>query len=211
MNDPVPEPEVLLVRACADGDAEAWVRFVNRYGGLIATLARRMLERRTGRAAETDVDEVSAGVFLALLRGERRLLRRYRPEFRVSTYLGVICRTEVSRHLRGAGRRTKLLGDDIEGQGRADPRASTPLSILMEQERDAAIASLRTALDRLAPRDRLILTLKYLDGLDYGRIADVLRVERDSVGQLLHRAKTRLAERVPELARWVDEAADRAP
>ena len=210
MNDPHPEPEAELVRACAEGDADAWVRFVDRFGGLIATLARRMLDRRTGRSAETDVDEIAAGVFLALLKGDRRLLRRYRAEFRVSTYLGVICRTEVSRHLRGAGRRTVLLGDDLDGRGIADPGASTPLALLLQQERDAAVLSLRAALDELAPRDRLILTLKYLDGLDYGRIADVLRVERDSVGQLLHRAKARLAKRVPNLARWVDEGVDRS-
>ncbi len=198
------------MRACAEGDADAWVRFVDRYGGLIATLARRMLDRRTGRSAETDVDEIAGGVFLALLKGERRLLRRYRPEFRLSTYLGVIIRTEVSRHLRGAGRRTVLLGDDLDGQGRVDPAASSPLALLLEDERDAAVLGLRAALDELPARDRLLLTLKFLDGLDYGRIADVLRVERDSVGQLLHRAKARLAARVPELARWVEERADRS-
>ena len=192
------------MRACAEGDARAWERFVDRFGGLIATLARRMLVRRTGRASDTDVDEVAAGVFLALLKGDRRLLRRYRAEYRVSTYLGVICRTEVGRQLRGASRRMQRLGSEIDGSGGVDRSAVAPPELLERRERDEAIAGLHVALEALAPRDRLILTLKYLDGLDYGRIADILRVGRDSVGQLLHRAKTRLAAEVPELARWVD-------
>lgn len=205
MTESRPESEADLVRACAEGDARAWERFVDRYSGLLAALARRMLVRRTGRADESDVDEVVGGVFLALVKGDRRLLRRYRAEFRVSTYLGVICRTEVGRLLRSASRREAQLGDGPDGGGMADAGAESPLTSLERGEREAAIAGLRVALDALPPRDRLILTLKYLDDLDYGRIADVLRVRRDSVGQLLHRAKLRLAERVPELAKWVDD------
>lgn len=209
MTDPRTEPEADLVRACAEGDAAAWERFVDRYGALIGSLARRMLARRTGLASDADVDEVAAGVFLALLKGDRRLLRRYRPEFRVSTYLGVICRTEASRYLRTSRRGPALLGDDVDAAG-ADPGAPTPLVLLEQRERDEAVKGLLHALEGLAPRDRLLLTLKYVDGLDYGRIADVLRVRRDSVGQLLHRAKERLAKRVPELAHWVEDEPGRS-
>jgi RNA polymerase sigma factor (sigma-70 family) len=201
------ETEAALVRACADGDREAWIRFVKRFGPLVSALARRMLARRTGRGADADVDEVTSGVFLALVVDDRKLLQRYRPEFRLSTYLGVICRTEVGRylrHLRPGGARGISMDDPDEGVAPADPKATSPLSALMHRERDGAIASLRRALDAMGPRDRLLLTLKFIDGLDYGRIAVLLGIHRDSVGQLLHRAKERLAACVPELAQWVD-------
>jgi RNA polymerase sigma-70 factor, ECF subfamily len=196
--------EAALVAACADGDREAWVRFVDGYGTLIAALARKLLARRQGRASDADVDEVVSRVFLALVRGERRLLRRYRPEFRLSTYLGVICRTEVGKHLRRRRPMSLAMGGDEAEENPVDPASESPLGALVKKERDAAIASLRGALDRLPPRDRLILTMKFIDGLDYVRIAEVLRVRRDSVGQLLHRAKQRLAQLVPELQRWVE-------
>jgi RNA polymerase sigma-70 factor (ECF subfamily) len=151
------------------------------------------------------VDEIVSRVFLALVRGERRLLRRYRPEFRLSTYLGVICRTEVGKHLRRRRPLSLDEGSEDGGQPPVDPAAESPLTVLVRKERDAAVASLRGALDRLPPRDRLLLQMKYLDGLDYAAIADALRVRRDSVGQLLHRAKQRLALLVPELRRWVEE------
>jgi RNA polymerase sigma-70 factor (ECF subfamily) len=177
---------------------------VDGYGTLIAALARRLLARRQGRASDADVDEVVSRVFLALVRGERRLLRRFRPEFRLSTYLGVICRTEVGKYLRRRRPLSIAMGGDETEEVPADPAAESPLGALVRQERDAAVASLRQALDRLPPRDRLILTMKFLDGLDYAAIADALRVRRDSVGQLLHRAKQRLALLVPELRRWVE-------
>ena len=210
----LPTSEALLVRACADGDRDSWVVFVDRYGPLIASLSRRMLYRRTGRAADADVDEISAEVFAALLKGDCRLLRRYRPEFRVTTYLGVICRTEVGKYLRKGGRRPARgpvggVGDPggEEVAQRADPAAESPLDALTRKEREVAIASLLPTLSRLPPRDRLLLTLKYVDGLDYAGIALVLRVGRESVGQLLHRAKARLASEVPSLREWVDAEA----
>jgi len=204
---PSDESEAALVAACAAGDAAAWDRFVARFGTLVAALARRMLVRRRGAAADADVDEVTSGVFLALVVHDRKLLHRYRPEFRLSTYLGVICRTEVGRYLRRAGRGgpTVSLDRDDGGSAHVDVRAESPLAALSRHERTDALRAVRTALDGLAPRDRLLLTLKYVEGLDYARIAEALHLQRDSVGQLLHRAKARLAKAVPGLETWLDE------
>lgn len=214
MAEPGPEREADLVRACADGDRAAWERFVAGYAPLLAALARRMLLRRTGHASDADVDEIGACVFLALVKGERRLLRRYRPEFRLSTYLGVICRTEVGRWLRHPDRRQRGLGTGGEAEGGAgpidppDPHAESPLGALERRERDDAVLGLRDALAEMPDRDRLLLSMRYLDGLDYGAIAEALRIPRDSVGQLLHRAKGRLARRVPDLSHWVEGGSD---
>jgi RNA polymerase sigma-70 factor (ECF subfamily) len=204
-----PEPEADLVRACAEGDRAAWERFVARYGALISALARRMLYRRLGRASDADVEEVASEVFVALLKGDRRLLRRYRPEFRVTTYLGVICRTEVGKYLRRAGRHAAYGGEEVAE--RADPSLESPLQALARREREQALRALLPALERLPPRDRLLLSLRYVDGLDYGRIAAVLRVGRESVGQLLHRAKGRLARLVPALRDWTDAETPQGP
>jgi RNA polymerase sigma factor (sigma-70 family) len=197
------EPEAALVAACARGDRAAWERFVVRVGPLLAALARRMLARRRGFAADADVDDVVSAVFLALVADDRKLLHRYRSEFRLSTYLGVICRTEVGRHARRSARAVSLDATE-EGPRRADPRAADPFAALARSEREEAVLGLRAALAALAARDRLLLTLRFIDGLDYVRIGAVLGVAPDSVGQLLHRAKVRLAEVVPHLAHWAE-------
>ncbi len=199
-------PEAELVAACAAGERGAWEEFVDRFGPLLTALARRMLARRTGRAKDSDVDDVVADVFLALLRRDRILLKRYDSKYRVSTYLGVICRTEVLRLLRRGNR----LPHDLEDAGRVPqrPGAQTPADNLLEEERVAAVQSLRTALAQLAERDRLLLTLRYLDGLDYRAIGATLGVNPESVGQFLHRAKARLAKQVPHLERYLQEVAD---
>ncbi|MDJ0522418.1 MAG: sigma-70 family RNA polymerase sigma factor [Planctomycetota bacterium] len=211
MSQPSPQPEpplseAELVQRCAQGDRDAWGQFVDRFGPLIQALARRMLARRTGRARDADVDEIVGEVFLALVRRDRILLHRYDPQYRVSTYLGVICRTEVLRHLRRGNR----LPRELEETGHLPQRAGTlgPSRSLEDRERTEAIETLRVALRELPERDRELLTLKYLEGLDYRSIGEALGLNPESVGQFLHRAKTKLAQRVPHLERWLSETSE---
>ncbi len=191
--------EALLVRRLAAGgdDAQAWKTFVDGYGPLLQGLARRMLSRRAGQAADADVDEIVAEVFLALLRHDRRLLERYDPTYRLSTYLGVLCRTAVLRHLRRRGRdvRTLPVPDEVP-----ETRPSSP-------ERAERAAGLREALLALPDRDRLLLTLRFLEGLDYASIGLLLDVREGSVGPLLARAKERLAARCPALVELLEPGA----
>ena len=57
-------------------------------------------------------------------------------------------------------------------------------------ERDAV----RTALGKLAARDREVIALKYHAELSHQEIADVLGVSASNAGTLLHRAMTKLRE-----------------
>jgi RNA polymerase sigma-70 factor (ECF subfamily) len=189
--DDVRAVEAALVRRCADGEREAWAAFVARFGPLVAGLSRRMLRRRTGHARDADVEEVAAEVFLALVRRDRLLLRRYDPRYRVSTYLGVICRSEVQRLLRRGRRLPAGLADPAAVPDR--PERSAPSAGLEEAERLERVEAVRRALATLPDRDRLLLTLRYLEGVSYRAIAAALEVSPESVGPLLSRAKARLA------------------
>ncbi len=60
-------------------------------------------------------------------------------------------------------------------------------------ERGREMALARRALAELSQRDRQALLLKE-EGLDYGEIAEVLQIEKGSVGTTLSRARRRLAE-----------------
>jgi len=60
-------------------------------------------------------------------------------------------------------------------------------------ERAQHLARARRALGALSERDRQALLLKE-EGLDYQEIADVLQIEKSSVGTTLSRARRRLAD-----------------
>ncbi len=69
---------------------------------------------------------------------------------------------------------------------------------LDRMERDETFQTLRDELNKLAPADREILTLRY--GLDYSanEIADFLEINATAVHMRLSRARQRLAERLTE-------------
>lgn len=66
-----------------------------------------------------------------------------------------------------------------------------PQEITLEMAQESADA--RRALETLAERDRQALLMKE-EGLDYGEIAEVLGIEKSSVGTTLSRARRRLTE-----------------
>src|SRR5687767_8363503 len=98
-----------------------------------------MLARRLPVTCQADVDEVVSEVFLALLRRGRLLLVRYDPAYRLSTYLGVICRSEVGRLVKRRGRHRALSlapEDDLPARS-----AALPLDRLAEAERAQALGA----------------------------------------------------------------------
>ena len=75
----------------------------------------------------------------------------------------------------------------------ADARDSEEEPVELSLERAQEAADARRALEQLAERDRQALLLKE-EGLGYGEIAEVLSIEKNSVGTTLSRARRRLAE-----------------
>ena len=104
----------------------------------------------------------------------------------------------------------------VRDGARKDARNRQHLELLAAESREASesqnedeeeqtlgraveMARARRALAELSERDRQALLLKE-EGLDYGEIADVLKIEKSSVGTTLSRARRRLAEAYEGLA-----------
>lgn len=81
----------------------------------------------------------------------------------------------------------------------AEVREATEPDDEQTQARAEQLATARRALAALGERDRQALLLKE-EGLDYQEIADVLAIEKSSVGTTLSRARRRLAEAYEALA-----------
>jgi RNA polymerase sigma-70 factor (ECF subfamily) len=173
------------------GDSRAWGEFLDEYGPAVADAARFTLRRVLGTFPEGDVDNIVQVVFLALCdRGFHRL-KLYQGRASLKTWLtSVTCRYALN-HVRTEKRKGSLrLGslDDSAGEI-PDPGALLPPGI-EDRER------VHGALERLPPRERLILKLFYFDGLSYRAIAEVLKIPANSVSPFLTRAKETLRKLV---------------
>lgn len=169
--------ERALVDRMIARDPAAWDRFVREYGPILV--------RAAAAVAARDAEDLAQKVCGLLLESDARLLRAFRGQSTLSTWLIGIVRNQALMELRRERTRAAL-----------PPRAPAPTPGPLEELLAAETGSRAdAALEALAPRDRLLLTLHYRDGLSHARIAVVLGVAPNSVGPLLDRARERLRKK----------------
>jgi|SRR5580698_1759694 RNA polymerase sigma factor (sigma-70 family) len=154
---------VLQARA---GSSEAWQSLIQRFGGLVAAIARRC------RLNDADVAEVSQTTWLRLVENIDRIQQ---PE-RLGAWLATTSRRES---LRIATRRATVSATDeiyLIADDEADPLDS---GLLKEEQ----VRAIRIAADRLPPRCQRLLGLLMADSeLPYKEIADQLNMPIGSIG-----------------------------
>ena len=155
---------------------------------LFRTYHETLVRYLTRRLGDRDwAEEVAQETFVRAMRQER-IVNERSWVFAVAHNL---VRDGARRDARNR-RHLELLA--AEERGAHEPAADQT----MERAHEAAFA--RRALEALGERDRHALLLKE-EGLDYAEIADVLQIERNSVGTTLSRARRRLAESYEALVR----------
>ncbi len=146
-----------------------------------ATLVRYL----TRRLGDRDwAEEVAQETFVRALRQESIVNER--------SWLFAVANNLVRDDARKASRQRKhleLMAAEVREQEQEPADELREITPEMAQES----ADARRALETLAERDRHALLMKE-EGLDYGEIADVLGIEKSSVGTTLSRARRRLAE-----------------
>ena len=156
----------LVVAQARAGAGAAWENLISRFGGLVASIARRC------RLNDADVAEVCQTTWLRLV---ENLDRIEQPE-RLGAWLATTSRRES---LRIATRRTVLsLSDTVYliADDSLDPLDSGLL-------KDEQLAVIRLATQRLAPHcQRLLGLLMGDDDLPYKEIAEQLSMPVGSIG-----------------------------
>jgi RNA polymerase sigma-70 factor (ECF subfamily) len=133
---------------------------------------------RDGPAAE----EVTASAFERAYRKRHRFdPRRGEPR----AWLFGIARNAALDELRRRGRQAELA---------AEPADLDVAAVEAGAERSEGRLALRAALERLQPRERELIALKFFAGLGNAEIASVLGISESNAGTRLHRAVTKLRE-----------------
>lgn len=164
------------------------------YSGFVAAVVRRLLRTHLGDASASDVDDITENVFFALYERDARLLRNYDPNHKLSTYLGVIARTQVHRFLRSR-KPVAYLGEEAGQMLEDGGRAPVGDGLVRGEARDAV----RTALSALSEREQVVLRMFYYEDANYQQIAAALGLKVNSVGALLSRARGRLQKELEQV------------
>ncbi|HSH23736.1 MAG TPA: sigma-70 family RNA polymerase sigma factor [Acidimicrobiales bacterium] len=168
------------VRAAADGDDTAWCRLVERFSGLVWSVARAY------GLGPADAADVSQTTWLRLAEH----VHRVREPDRLGSWLATTARNESMGTLR---RRARLVPAEFDFDLMEDETTSRVEANLLAEERDA---SLWRAFRSLPAQCQSLLRVLMADPRpSYAEVSDALGIPQGSIGPRRARCLERLRSR----------------
>src|SRR5687768_13862665 len=164
-----------LVALFQRGDEDAFDLLVERHRRRIYSLVCRL-------ASPAEADDLAQDVFIAAYKA----LPSFRGDSAFSTWIYRIAVHVCSHHLR----KRRLDTTDLDDQQQDGDRAHDPERSAMSSELQQRV---RTAINELPYKLRLVVVLRDLQGLSYEEIAQVVGCPIGTVRSRLHYATQRLA------------------
>ena len=168
-----------LLERCLESAPGAWQDFVDRFLGLVVHVANQTAKSRGIRIDDSTRDDLVADVFLTLIANDYSVLRRFRRNCSLATYLTVVSRRVVVRKLikmaRAAG-----------PAGAVEPiQDALPARIENREE-------VQRLLTRLDPREANVVRMYHLEGKSYEEIGRAVGLSVNSIGPVLSRARDKM-------------------
>lgn len=175
-----------LIDRCIRGEADAWEHLIREYGASVYDAARFTLRRVLGTVQSEDVENVYQGVLLGLCDREAHRLKLFQNRSSFRTWLTSVTVRFTLNFIRTEKRKGSLRYQALDpAAGEIPDRDFLPRD-LEERER------LYRGLERIPPREKLILKLFYFDTVSYRGISEIMKIPVNSVSPLLIRAKESL-------------------
>jgi len=175
-----------LLERCLQRKPRAWEDFVDRFLGLVIHVINHTAQARSVRLSPEDRDDLSSEVFLALLKDDFAILRHFRGQSSLATYLTVVARRIVVKGLLRQRPAARL----ADGAHR---RSSPPAP--SSQEADDRIANrdeVERLLEGLHQNEARVVRMYHLDGMSYHEISAAIGIPENSIGPILSRARGKL-------------------
>jgi RNA polymerase sigma-70 factor (ECF subfamily) len=176
-----------VIEACQQGDRDAFQSLFEAYKDKVFSIAVY-----SSGGDRTLAEDVTQQIFLKLFTA----IRQFRGDSEFTTWL---YRLVVNACLDERRRRKRWLPWDTTGT----TVAMNAMSDRKPQERQYArlevTEAVRVAIQELKPKFRLPILLKYIEGLSYEEIADVMGCSKGTVASRLNRGHSQLAKRLSHL------------
>ncbi|MBK5188735.1 MAG: sigma-70 family RNA polymerase sigma factor [Gemmatimonadaceae bacterium] len=188
-------PDADVAALAKEGREPAFRELVRRYERPVFSLIFRMVRDR-----ET-AEDLAQDTFIKVLNN----IDRYRPEFKLSSWLFKIANNVTIDHLRRRQLATVSLDGSPHAQTAAEAQAT---SLDVESRGQSALEAIESrelgsaieqAIGRLRPEYRSCILLRHVEGRSYEEIAATLDLPLGTVKTYIHRARHELREALEEL------------
>lgn len=174
-----------LLQRCLQHKPGSWNDFVDRYLGLIYHTIHHSAHLRSHPLRPDDAEDIAAEVLLQIVANDYAVLRKFKANSSLATYLTVIARRTCVTELikRAAALQAGAAKVPVERELEDRPRRKTGIEQVEEVEK---------LLRKLPPKEREIVRLFYLEGRSYEEISTTLQIPVASIGPALSRARKQL-------------------
>jgi RNA polymerase sigma-70 factor, ECF subfamily len=172
-----------LLDRCLARKPRSWEDFVDRFIGLVHHVVDHTGQSRGFELTSEDREDVIAEVFVALVNDDFSVLRRFRGESSLATYLTIISRRVAVKEL--LKRRAPRSSEGADVPDRASQHVER------QKEGREQVQRLLKTLDGI---EADLVRMRYLDGMSYGEIEAASGLPANSIGPTLSRAKAKLRE-----------------
>ncbi|MGW8257325.1 MAG: RNA polymerase sigma factor [Thermoguttaceae bacterium] len=176
-----------LLERCLEKKPRAWEDFVDRFMGLVLHVINHTAQARNVNLAPEDREDCCASVFLAIVDNDFAILRNFRGQCSLATYLTVISRRIIVHELFTRKSRSKHQEDTVETLT-ALPDNYTP-DVEERLENEELIARMLSGLD---VAESEVVRMFHLEGRSYQDISYRTGIPENSVGPILSRAREKL-------------------
>lgn len=182
-----------LLQRCLSREPQAWEAFVERFLGLILHVVRHTAKSRALQIGPQDEEDLVAEFFATVVHDDFALLRRFRLESSLATYLAVVARRVVVRELL----RRSFPSRSSEG---GSPQRAVESMVDAGTESPERRMSNREEVERLMSGltgpEADVVRLYHLEGKSYREISSTIGIPENSIGPTLSRARAKMRQSV---------------
>ncbi len=173
-----------LLERCLSQKPRAWEDFVDRFMGLVVHVINHSARCRSIRLSPDDREDLAADVFLALVHDDLAVLRRFRGQSSLATYLTVVARRVVVHNMLKEKSTSQLRDGDVGDRASGDQ----PEARISNQE------EVQRLLGELESTEAEIVRMYHLEGKSYQEISSSVGMPEGSIGPTLSRARTKMRQ-----------------
>jgi RNA polymerase sigma-70 factor (ECF subfamily) len=185
-----------LLKRCLARAPRAWEDFVDRFLGLVIHVINHSAQSRSIRLSEQDREDLAAEVFLVIVADDFGILRRFRGESSLATYLTVIARRVVVHELlqRKPSVSLQEVPDSVVAGRAASTYAGHDGRGGAAEERISSREEVERLLRTLHGPEADVVRMYHLEGKTYREISSRMGMPENSIGPTLSRARAKLRE-----------------
>ncbi len=174
-----------LIRRCLHHEPGSWNDFVDRFLGLVYHVVNHTAHLRSFPLKPEDSEDLAAQILLAIVDNDYAVLRQFRAQSSLASYLTVIarriCVNELARRAQAKDLARIEKEEEVVEPVRRQPGLET-------------IEEVGKLLKKLPGRERQVVRLFYLEGKTYEDISSKLNIPLNSIGAILSRARKKLRD-----------------